>query len=114
MTLIAEKSRTTIRAVPLSPSIGADIVGVDLSQPLSDDDFNTIFDAWMTHLVLRFQGQKLTKDQLMAFTTRFGEPDKAPINIKGEPWIPGYPNMTVMSNIIEQGQPMGSLGYGEA
>jgi hypothetical protein len=34
--------------------------------------------------------------------------------MKGEPWIPGYPNLAVMSNIMVDGQPVGSLGYGEA
>ena len=114
MTQAAAKSRTSVHVVPLSKSIGADITGIDLSQPLSASDFDAIFDAWMDHLVLRFRGQALTKDQLLDFSRRFGELDKAPINIKGEPWIAGYPNLTVMSNIIEKGQPLGSLGYGEA
>ena len=34
--------------------------------------------------------------------------------MQGEPWIAGYPHLAVMSNIIENGQSMGSLGYGEA
>ena len=114
MSLATAQPATTISAVALSKSIGADIVGVDLSKPLSDAQFQAIHDAWMAHLVLRFRGQNLTKDQLLDFSRRFGELDKAPINIKGEPWIAGYPNLTVMSNIIENGQPMGSLGYGEA
>ena len=114
MTLTAEKPRTTVRAVPLSKSIGADIEGVDLSQPLSEGDFKAIFDAWMEHLVLRFRGQNLSKDQLLEFSRRFGELDKAPINITGEPWIAGYPHLAVMSNIIEDGKRLGSLGYGEA
>lgn len=102
-----------IRIEPLSPHIGADVIGVDLAN-LDDDQFKVIFDAWMQHLVLRFRGQNLTKEQLLAFSERFGELDRAPINIKGEPWIPGYPYLAVMSNIIEKGMPVGSLGYGEA
>jgi len=107
-------TRSTVTVTPIGKHIGADIAGVDLSQPLGASEFQVIFDAWMKHLVLRFRGQNLTKDQLLEFSQRFGELDKAPINIKGEPWIAGYPNLAVMSNIIEQGQPMGSLGYGEA
>ncbi|HZN26198.1 MAG TPA: TauD/TfdA family dioxygenase [Burkholderiales bacterium] len=106
--------QTALRVVPLGGSIAADIVGIDLSQPLDDTRFNFIFDAWMRHLVLRFRGQDLTKDELLAFSARFGELDKAPINIKGEPWIAGYPHLAVMSNVIVDGQPVGSLGYGEA
>jgi taurine dioxygenase len=114
MPAVAATVESSVRAIPLSKSIGADIVGVDLSRPLSDSDFQAIHAAWMTHLVLRFRAQKLTKDELLEFSQRFGELDKAPINIKGEPWIAGYPTLTVMSNIIENGKPVGSLGYGEA
>lgn len=106
-------SPSAVRVAPLSEHIGADISGVDLSR-LTDTQFEAIFAAWMKHLVLRFRGQHLTKEQLLAFSRRFGELDQAPINVKGEPWIPGYPNLAVMSNIMEQGQPVGSLGYGEA
>src|SRR5690349_4902116 len=106
--------RTSVRVLPLGEHIGAEIAGVDLSKPLDDAAFHTIFEAWMKHLVLRFCNQTLTKEALLAFSARFGELDKAPINIKGEPWIPGYPNLAVMSNIIVDGQPVGSLGYGEA
>lgn len=98
----------------LGKFVAADISGVDLSQPLSDANFEAIFNAWMEHGVLRFRGQTLTKDQLLAFSARFGELEKAPINTKGEPWIAGYPNLAVMSNIVEGGKPVGSLGYGEA
>jgi taurine dioxygenase len=106
--------RTALRVVPLSDTIAADILDVDLSQPLDEARFTDLFDSWMRHLVLRFRGQKLTKEQLLAFSARFGELDRAPINMKGEPWIPGYPHLAVMSNIIVDGQPLGSLGYGEA
>lgn len=105
---------SSARAVPLGSQIGADVLNVNLSQPLPRAVFTAIYDAWMAHQVLRFRGQELTKEQLLDFSVRFGELDKAPINMKGEPWLPGYPNLAVMSNIIEQGQPMGSLGYGEA
>lgn len=65
-----------LRIVPLSQHVGADVVGVDLSQPLSDQAFEQIFQGWMRHLVLRFRGQHLTKEQLLEFSRRFGELDK--------------------------------------
>ena len=111
---IAEKAITALRVTPLSRYVGADVSGIDLSRPLSDEEFKTVFDAWMNHHVLRFRGQELTKEQLLEFSARFGDLDKAPINIKGEPWIAGYPNLAVMSNIQVDGEPVGSLGYGEA
>ncbi len=115
MSAIAEQSRTqsAVKVIPTDKPVGADIAGMDLSQ-LSDADFKVIFDAWMKHHVLRFRGQDLTKDQFLEFSARFGELDKAPINKTGEPWIAGYPNLAVMSNVIVDGKPLGSLGYGEA
>jgi taurine dioxygenase len=107
-------THTALRVVPLGESIAADVLDIDLSQPLDKATFGSLFDAWMRHLVLRFRGQNLTKEQLLAFSARFGELDRAPINMKGEPWIPGYPHLAVMSNIMVDGQPVGSLGYGEA
>jgi len=111
---VASTSPASVTIVPTGGPLAADIVGLDLSRPLPDQVFQRIHDAWMKHLVLRFRGQNLTKDQLLDFSRRFGELDKAPINVLGKPWVEGYPDMAVMSNIVEQGQPIGSLGYGEA
>ena len=108
------RSESTIRVIPSGAPLAADIVGIDLSQPLSDEQYQAIHAAWMQHLVLRFRGQNLTKEHLLAFSRRFGELDKAPINKLGVPWIPGYPDLAVMSNLMDGDKPMGSLGYGEA
>lgn len=104
----------SVNVVPTGGPVGADIVGVDLSRPLGDDTVRLIHEAWMQHLVLRFRGQTLTKEHLLDFSRRFGELDKAPINTRGTPWIAGYPDIAVMSNIKVEGEAVGSLGYGEA
>jgi taurine dioxygenase len=103
-----------ITVVPITKHIGADIAGIDLTQAISDAQFAQIHDAWMQHQVLRFRGQNMTKEQLQTFSRRFGELDKAPINTSGKPWVEGFPDMTVMSNIKVDGKSIGSLGYGEA
>jgi taurine dioxygenase len=115
VTAAAEKSpaQAEVRVVSTGKPVGATIEGVDLAN-LTDAQFKAIFDAWMKYNVLRFREQNLSKEALQAFSARFGELDNAPINIKGEPWIAGYPKVAVMSNIVQDGQPMGSLGYGEA
>src|SRR5215213_5390351 len=64
--LLKARTEDAIRIVPTGKPIGADIVGVALSKPLSDDQFKVIFDAWMDRQVLRFRGQDLTKEQLLA------------------------------------------------
>jgi len=62
----------TIRATKLTPRIGAEIGGVDLSRPLSDDLFQTVHDALMEHQVIFFRDQTLTPEQHKAFGRRFG------------------------------------------
>jgi taurine dioxygenase len=103
-----------ITVTPITKHIGADISGIDLTQPVSAAQFAQIHDAWMQHHVLRFRGQNMTKEQLQDFSRMFGELDKAPINTTGKPWVEGFPDMTVMSNIKVDGKSIGSLGYGEA
>ena len=49
-------SKSRITVIPTGAALGADIVGVDLAQPVSADTFRQIEDAWHAHLVLRFRG----------------------------------------------------------
>ena len=104
---------TNITVVPTGAAIGADVVGVDLSKPLSQEIFRQIEDAWHTHLVLRFRGQKLDDPALLAFGQRFGELDSAPIHA-GKDVVNPFPQITVMSNIKVDGKPIGNLGHYEA
>lgn len=98
---------------PLSDDIGAEIRGVDLSRPLSDGDFARIYQAWLDHLVLLFRNQDLTDPQLIAFSRRFGPLDLAPIPGHGRAFVEGLPEMFVVSNVVENGRRIGSLGDGE-
>ncbi|MGI9336417.1 MAG: TauD/TfdA dioxygenase family protein [Gammaproteobacteria bacterium] len=112
-TMEANKGALEIRVEPASGRVGADIAGVDVKH-LSNGDYRLIRRAWLKHHVLRIRDQTLSYDDLISFSERFGELDDAPINITGEPWIAGYPKLAVMSNVLEGGEPVGSLGYGEA
>ena len=106
---------TTIRIEPIGAALGADVHGVDLSVPVSDDAFAIIAGAWRDHLVLRFRGQQLSDENLLAFSRRFGPLDKAPINPYGTTWVPENPQINVISNITTpEGQRTGGLGDGEA
>jgi taurine dioxygenase len=107
-------AQSGITVTPITQHIAADISGIDLTQPVSAEQFAQIHDAWMKHQVLRFRGQNMSKEQLQNFSRLFGELDKAPINTTGKPWVEGFPDMTVMSNIKVDGKVIGSLGYGEA
>ena len=96
-------------------SIGADIDDVDLAE-LGSAAFRDIYRAWLEASVLRFRDQVLTKEELQAFSERFGPLEYAPmgkITAKQRANVPN-PFVTNISNIIENGRPIGGLGSGEA
>ena len=102
-----------ITVIPTGAALGADIVGVDLARPMDDATYRQIRQAWLDHLVLRFRGQQLDDPKFLAFARRFGELDKAPKHAHEGVEDP-FPEISVMSNIVENGKPIGNLGYGEA
>jgi taurine dioxygenase len=61
----------------LSGAIGAEVLGVDLSQPLDDQVIDAIRAAWLEHLVLVFPDQQLTAHAQIGFASRFGEVTEA-------------------------------------
>jgi taurine dioxygenase len=102
-----------VSAVPSGAALAAEIRGVDL-RSVSDQDFASIHRLWLDHLVLLFRGQPLDDDQLIAFSRRFGALDWAPIQETGRRFVEGRPELYVISNVVENGEPIGSLGAGEA
>lgn len=102
----------TIR--PITPAVGAEVSGIDLAE-LDDTRFDVIMTAWNRYSALLFRNQRLSDQALVDFSRRFGELDEAPVNEKGRTAVPGLPEVYVVSNIIgSDGQPIGSLGAGEA
>jgi taurine dioxygenase len=72
---------------PIAGALGAEIGGVDLSQPLPQDAVAEIRQAWLEHLVIFFRRQSLTPAQQLAFARCFGEPMEYP-HLKGLPEFP--------------------------
>ena len=103
-----------VAAVPTGAALGAVIEGVDLSKPLDDETFAAIHAAWIEHGVVVFRGQTLTDADFVAFSSRFGKLDHAPIMENGQTMVEGVPELYVISNIVRDGKPIGSLGAGEA
>jgi taurine dioxygenase len=94
----------TIAINPLGPVMGAEIVGADVSRPPSDADLARYRDALHRYKVIVFRDQDLTKEQLLAFSRRWG-----PL---GEHIMPGaasedYEEINVMSNATKDGKPSG-------
>lgn len=99
--------------IALSDAIGAEIRDIDLAH-IDDATFTAIHDVWIRFQVLRFRNQKLTDAKLVAFSRRFGELDIAPPNENGTRDVEGFPEILVISNVVEDGVEIGSLGSGEA
>jgi alpha-ketoglutarate-dependent taurine dioxygenase len=91
--------------------LGAEIRGVDLAEPIDDATFAAIERAYDEYGVIFFRGQRITPPQQVAFTRRFGAIE---FNIFGERWsVPGSPEIVVVSNITEDGRPIGVRRAGE-
>ena len=101
---------------PTGGALGADVYGVDLSQPLDDATFKRLAAGWGEHLVLRFSGQKIDDAALMTFSARFGELDRVPVaaanfdransELDGNAaeWV------AVISSVKKNGKAIGGLG----
>ncbi len=106
-------ANTKITVIPSGAALAADVLGVDLSLPISAELFTQIRQAWNDHLVLRFRGQKLDDPAFLKFAQLFGELDKAPVHA-GKDVVNPFPEITVMSNIKVDGKSIGNLGNYEA
>src|SRR5690349_12149999 len=102
-----------ITVLPTGGGLGAEIKGVDL-RAIDDAGFALIRAAWVEHAVLLLRGQRLSDDDLIAFSRRFGALDWAPVQETGRRFVEGKPEIYVVSNVIENGVAIGSLGAGEA
>src|SRR5260370_13801492 len=98
---------------PLDAPLGAEVSGVDLAKPLPQSDVDAIETAWRTRLVVVVRGQSLSDPGLLAFSRHFGELDPPGPNPYGEPFNKAYPEINVISNVVENGKPIGGLGGGE-
>ncbi len=101
-----------IEIIPTGAALGAEIRGVDLARDLSDGAFERIRSAWLEHGIVYFRDQDISDDDLVRFSRRIGDLERgpaseiAPAGASAEVWI--------ISNVVENGVPIGSLGSGEA
>ncbi len=99
----------TLTVRPLSPAIGAEIIGVDLRDDIDDLLAQVMLDAWHQHLVILLRDQKLSEDDQVRFAERFGPPAK----IHTQQFVRSHPAVMLISNIREDGKPIGALPDGE-
>lgn len=93
----------------------ADVGGVDASR-VGDTGFAALHAVWLHYPILRLRGQRLDDVQLQAFSKRFGPLEYAPMGRISAPERERHPSpyVTSISNIVENGRPIGGLGSGEA
>lgn len=114
----------TVEIHPFAAGCGAEIRGVDIREKLSTADRDAIRTAWLDNLVLRFRAVPMTDAQHMEFTRQFGELEFNPAKLIEKQYgvsteksgrkseVP--PEISVISNIVEDGKAIGGLGDGEA
>ena len=109
------ETRTRFDVVPLGKHIGAEIRGLDLREKPDEEIIRTIYRAWLDHLVIVFPDQRLSQEDLNRVTGYFGELGELSRPAKYFP--KGYsrllPGIMLISNIRENGEPIGALPDGE-
>jgi taurine dioxygenase len=95
---------TTVHIEPLSPTIGAAVLDLDLARPLSDTAFAAVRLAFHRHMLLRFPGQRIDEAQQIAFSRRFGE---LQVHVLDQYRHPRFPEIYVLSNVDASGKTIG-------
>jgi alpha-ketoglutarate-dependent taurine dioxygenase len=100
----------TVEFRDLTRVIGSEVIGADMTQPLSQDDFQAIRDRWLERTILLFRGQETAApDDQIRWTRRFGELE---LHTLPQFTLPSHPEVFVVSNILEDGKPIGALRAG--
>ena len=103
-----------LEIIPSGAALGAEIRGLNIAAGVGPRALEYIRAAWAEHLVLVVRDQDLRDSDLISFGRLFGELDPPGPNPYGKPFHEQFPELNVISNIIENGQPRGNLGAGEA
>ena len=102
----------TVETRLLSYALGAEVVGIDLNRPLSESEFGGIYRAFLDHGVLLLRGQKITREQHIEFSRRFGELDRHDSLPRDR--HPEYPELLMVTNLPQaNGEPSNSRYTGQ-
>ena len=92
---------TNIEVSPIAGALGAEISGIDLSQPLDDASFAQVRKAFDENLIIFFRDQTITPDQHLAFASRFGEFDI-------HPFAAGLPDHPEVLPVVKEAEDLGA------
>ncbi len=102
----------TMKIDPIPGPLGARITDIDLSREPDAATYEAIHRAWLDHLVLVFPGQDLTEEEQIRFSRHWGEFPKRS-RFEDRPEKVSEKSIMLISNIRENGKPIGSLPDGE-
>ena len=97
-------STSSIEVHSFDAPLGAEVVGLDLAAPLDAAEFGRLHRAHLDHHVLVFRDQRITPGQQIEFSRRFGP---LQIHVLHQFQLQSYPEILIVSNIVENGQPIG-------
>tara|TARA_A100001015_G_scaffold64457_1_gene71165 strand:+ start:48 stop:683 length:636 start_codon:yes stop_codon:yes gene_type:complete len=103
-----------MKLIKTNKALAAEIKNIDLSKDLNSEQIEFINKAWDENLVLIFKKQELNDVELIKFSKYFGNLDLPAPNPYGINFSPDHPEINVISNVKEEGKPIGILGDGEA
>jgi len=89
---------------PLAAPLGAEVLGLDLGRSLNETDLKRIHRAWLDYGLLIFRDQRITAEQQIDFSRRFGP---LQVHVLKQFLLPNHPEVFIISNIVENGQPIG-------
>ena len=95
--------------IPTGSALGAEVRGLDLRRELDTDTVRTLRAAFLEHCVLYYRDQQISQPDLVRFTRYFGDPVP---HVRPQPDRP-IEEIFVISNVTEDGKPIGALGSEE-
>jgi taurine dioxygenase len=98
-----------MQITPLSPVLAAEVHGLDLNLPIDAAAFAALGEAFDRHGVLVFRDQDLAPAAQVAFSRRFGPLE---VHIQKRFHHPAFPEILIVSNVLEEGRPIGLADAG--
>jgi taurine dioxygenase len=95
---------------PSAENLGCRIEGLDLSKPFGDKELGFTLQCLADYAVVCFPKQSLNPAAQVAFSRRFGDLE---VHISGAFQEPGYPEIMILSNMVEDGKPVGLADAGQ-
>lgn len=110
MSEVRQQHQSRLDSRPVSKALGVEVRGLDLSQPIAAEAIARLRALLADNCLLLFRGQKLTPEQHIAFSRNFGELQPHILKDFNQD---GYPELFVVSNIRQDGKPIGRAGAGQ-